>query len=61
MTQLIFSVVRHKGPSVGEIGEHLATGLILTKDGASSALLLKRKKKCEKRKEKKREKRRLKK
>jgi hypothetical protein len=52
MTQLIFSVVRHKGPSVGEIGEHLATGLILTKDGASSALLLKRKKKCEKRKEK---------
>jgi len=44
-TLLALYVVRHKSPSVGEIGEHLATGAISTKDGANSALLKKERKK----------------
>ena len=43
-TLLALYVMRHKSPSVGEIGEHLATGAISTKDGANSALLKKKKK-----------------
>ena len=48
MTHMIFGVIRHKGPSLGEISDHLATRSIFTKDGASSALLKKGKNKSEK-------------
>ena len=49
-------VVRHISPSVGEIGEHPATGSFRTKDGAGSALLNKKeKKRKEKKKNRKRE------
>ena len=41
ITHLAFGVVRHKSPSVGEIGKHPATGAIRTKDGAGSTLLKK--------------------
>jgi len=44
--------MRHKSPSVGEIGEHPATESFCTKDGASSASP-KKKKKERKREEKK--------
>jgi hypothetical protein len=40
---LAFGVVRHKSPSVGEIGEHPATGSFHIKDDTSSALLKKKK------------------
>jgi hypothetical protein len=55
---LIFSVVRHKSPSVGEIGEHLTTTSICTKDDVSSILLKRGKtKKREREREREREKR----
>ena len=43
-------VVRHKSPSVGEIGEHPATGSFCTKDGASSSLLKRKEQKRAKKK-----------
>jgi len=51
-TPLAFGVMRHKSPSVGEIGEHPATESFCTKDGASSASKKKKKRK-KKRREKK--------
>jgi hypothetical protein len=61
ITHLAFGVVRHKSPSVGEIGEHPSTGSFRTKDGAGSSLLKRKeqkrvKKKMMKKREKKREK-----
>ena len=50
---MAFGVVRHKSPSVGEIGEHPATGSFSTKNGAGSALLKRKKKKREEKNEKK--------
>jgi hypothetical protein len=39
---LALGVLRHKSPSVGEIGEHPTTGAINTKYGAGSTFLKKR-------------------
>jgi hypothetical protein len=44
IAHLTLGFVRYKSPSVGKIGEHLATGSIPTKDGVGSVLPKKRKK-----------------
>ena len=54
---MAFGVVRHKSPSVGEIGEHPTTGSFHTKDAIDSALLNKKREKNKKNDEKKRKKR----
>ena len=41
ITPMALGVVRHKSPSVGEIGEDPATQAVHTKDGAGSILLKK--------------------
>ena len=54
---MAFGVVRHKSPSVGEIGEHPATGSFHMKDDTSSALLKKKKNRKGVKKKKKKNKR----
>jgi hypothetical protein len=55
VAHLIFGVVRHKSPCVGEIDEHITIGSICTKDDVGSILLKKEKTKEREREREKRE------